>query len=97
MTGSTSPLCTIQPIDSLILIVAATTGEGLTPGEAETERLVQIAAAKVRPALKLYFGVIRDRLLRGDQSGAQTAWQRLVDLPRVLCAEPSPAPIQHWL
>jgi 4-hydroxy-tetrahydrodipicolinate synthase len=36
-------------------------------------------------------------LLRGDQSGALTAWQRLVDLPRLLFAEPSPAPIRRWL
>jgi 4-hydroxy-tetrahydrodipicolinate synthase len=43
------------------------------------------------------FAAIRDRLLRGDQSGALAAWQRLVDLPRLLFAEPSPAPIKHWL
>jgi 4-hydroxy-tetrahydrodipicolinate synthase len=25
------------------------------------------------------------------------AWRALVDLPRLLFAEPSPAPIKHWL
>jgi 4-hydroxy-tetrahydrodipicolinate synthase len=47
-----------QPVDGLI--VAATTGEGLTLDEAETERLAQVAAAgiaAVRPSLKLYLGL----------------------------------------
>jgi 4-hydroxy-tetrahydrodipicolinate synthase len=47
-----------QPVDGLI--VAATTGEGLTPDDAETERLVQGAAAGIaadRPSLKLYLGL----------------------------------------
>lgn len=43
------------------------------------------------------FAAIRDMLLRSDQFGALAAWQRLVDLPRLLFAEPSPAPIKHWL
>lgn len=43
------------------------------------------------------FAGVRDRLLAGDQPGALTEWQRLADLPRLLFAEPSPAPIKHWL
>jgi 4-hydroxy-tetrahydrodipicolinate synthase len=43
------------------------------------------------------FAAIRNRMLDGDQAGALTAWQALVDLPRLLFAEPSPAPIKHWL
>ncbi|MFI5013104.1 MAG: 4-hydroxy-tetrahydrodipicolinate synthase [Hyphomicrobiales bacterium] len=43
------------------------------------------------------FAAIRDRLLAGDQPGALAAWRRLADLPRLLFAEPSPAPIKHWL
>jgi 4-hydroxy-tetrahydrodipicolinate synthase len=43
------------------------------------------------------FAAIRDMLLRGDQPGALAAWQQLADLPRLLFAEPSPAPIKHWL
>jgi 4-hydroxy-tetrahydrodipicolinate synthase len=43
------------------------------------------------------FASIRDMLLRGDQSSALSAWRGLVDLPRMLFAEPSPAPIKHWL
>ena len=38
------------------------------------------------------------RLLRsGDQPAALAAWRHLVELPRLLFAEPSPAPIKHWL
>jgi 4-hydroxy-tetrahydrodipicolinate synthase len=40
---------------------------------------------------------MRDRLVAGDQHGALQAWYELVDLPRLLFSEPSPAPIKHWL
>ena len=40
---------------------------------------------------------IRDMHMAGDQPGALRAWRALVDLPRLLFAEPSPAPIKHWL
>jgi 4-hydroxy-tetrahydrodipicolinate synthase len=43
------------------------------------------------------FIAIRDRMIGGDHSGALAAWRSLVDLPRLLFAEPSPAPIKHWL
>jgi 4-hydroxy-tetrahydrodipicolinate synthase len=43
------------------------------------------------------FAAIRDHLLNGDQPGALAAWRTLADLPRLLFAEPSPAPIKHWL
>jgi 4-hydroxy-tetrahydrodipicolinate synthase len=43
------------------------------------------------------FADVRDRLARGDQAGALSAWHRLCDLPRLLFAEPSPSPIKHWL
>jgi len=43
------------------------------------------------------FAAIRNRLLDGDQAGALSDWQRLCDLPRLLFAEPSPAPIKYWL
>jgi 4-hydroxy-tetrahydrodipicolinate synthase len=43
------------------------------------------------------FAEILALLGRGDQSAALAAWRRLVDLPRLLFAEPSPAPIKHWL
>ena len=44
-----------QPVDGLIL--AATTGEGLTLDEAETEHLTALAAAEVAGRLPLYLGL----------------------------------------
>ena len=43
------------------------------------------------------FATIRGLLLAGDQEAALPAWRALADLPRLLFAEPSPAPIKHWL
>jgi 4-hydroxy-tetrahydrodipicolinate synthase len=43
------------------------------------------------------FAAVRAFLLAGDQPGALAAWSELVDLARLLFAEPSPAPIKHWL
>jgi 4-hydroxy-tetrahydrodipicolinate synthase len=42
------------------------------------------------------FAEIR-RLVLARDSRALEAWRQLVDLPRLLFAEPSPAPIKHWL
>jgi 4-hydroxy-tetrahydrodipicolinate synthase len=43
------------------------------------------------------FAAVRKMLLGGDVPAALAAWRDLVDLPRLLFAEPSPAPIKHWL
>jgi 4-hydroxy-tetrahydrodipicolinate synthase len=43
------------------------------------------------------FAAVRNQMLDGDHAGALAAWRALVDLPRLLFAEPSPAPIKHWL
>src|SRR5262249_10148047 len=40
---------------------------------------------------------IPHRPLDGDQPRALAEWRLLADLPRLLFAEPSPAPIKHWL
>jgi 4-hydroxy-tetrahydrodipicolinate synthase len=53
-----------------------------------------LASAHVETAA---FAAIRTHLLAGDQPSALAAWQSLADLPRLLFAEPSPAPIKHWL
>ena len=53
-----------------------------------------LAAAHVETAA---FASIRAHLLAGDQPAALAAWKTLADLPRLLFAEPSPAPIKHWL
>jgi 4-hydroxy-tetrahydrodipicolinate synthase len=53
-----------------------------------------LAAAHIDTAR---FASVRNIFRSGDQQGALRAWQALVDLPRLLFAEPSPAPIKHWL
>jgi 4-hydroxy-tetrahydrodipicolinate synthase len=53
-----------------------------------------LASAHIETAA---FARVRDRLLHGDQPGALAAWRELAYLPRLLFAEPSPAPIKHWL
>jgi 4-hydroxy-tetrahydrodipicolinate synthase len=53
-----------------------------------------LASAHVQTAA---FAAIRTRLLASDQPGALAAWRELSELPRLLFAEPSPAPIKHWL
>jgi 4-hydroxy-tetrahydrodipicolinate synthase len=43
------------------------------------------------------FAAVRNALLAGHRDEALAQWSGLVDLPRLLFAEPSPAPIKHWL
>jgi 4-hydroxy-tetrahydrodipicolinate synthase len=53
-----------------------------------------LAAAHVETAA---FARVAATVLDGDHATALLAWRRLVDVPRLLFAEPSPAPIKHWL
>ncbi|WP_299391313.1 4-hydroxy-tetrahydrodipicolinate synthase [Pelagibius sp.] len=43
------------------------------------------------------FAAVRATLLAGDQPGALAQWRALAEIPALLFAEPSPAPIKHWL
>lgn len=43
------------------------------------------------------FAAVRQRILDGDRLGASLEWHRLADLPRLLFAEPSPAPLKYCL
>jgi 4-hydroxy-tetrahydrodipicolinate synthase len=43
------------------------------------------------------FAAVRNALLAGNHADALAQWHGLVDLARLLFAEPSPAPIKHWL
>lgn len=43
------------------------------------------------------FAEIRRLMLAGAGTEALQAWRLLVDVPRLLFTEPSPAPIKHWL
>ena len=53
-----------------------------------------LAAAHVETAA---FALIAGHVRAGNQAAALAAWSGLSDLPRLLFAEPSPAPIKHWL
>ena len=48
-------------------------------------------------ALPTAFAEIHDKVSTGDQPGALTAWRRVAEVPPLLFAEPSPAPVKHWL
>jgi 4-hydroxy-tetrahydrodipicolinate synthase len=53
-----------------------------------------LAAAHVETAR---FAAVRNALLAGRRADALHEWHGLVDLARLLFAEPNPAPIKHWL
>lgn len=43
------------------------------------------------------FAGVRNKLLADDQAAALADWYGLSHLPELLFAEPSPAPVKHWL
>lgn len=53
-----------------------------------------IASAHVRTR---DFAAVRDLVRAGDAASALAAWRGIADMPPLLFAEPSPAPIKHWL
>jgi 4-hydroxy-tetrahydrodipicolinate synthase len=53
-----------------------------------------LAAAQIDPAA---FAAVHDAVLAGDLAAARARWDGLVDLVRLLFAEPNPAPIKHVL
>jgi len=53
-----------------------------------------LASAHVDPEA---FAAVRQALLAGDRERALRLWTDLVDVVQLLFAEPSPAPIKHWL
>ena len=53
-----------------------------------------IASAHVRTR---DFAAVRDLVRAGDAAGALSAWRAIGSVPPLLFAEPSPAPIKHWL
>ncbi|WP_439816478.1 4-hydroxy-tetrahydrodipicolinate synthase [Zavarzinia sp. CC-PAN008] len=53
-----------------------------------------LASAHVRTA---EFAAIGRHVRSGDQRAALAAWHSLAEVPRLLFAEPNPAPIKHWL
>ncbi|HJQ58531.1 MAG TPA: 4-hydroxy-tetrahydrodipicolinate synthase [Vineibacter sp.] len=53
-----------------------------------------LASAHIETA---QFARVYESFRAGDVGAALMQWRGLVDLPRLLFAEPSPAPIKHWL
>jgi 4-hydroxy-tetrahydrodipicolinate synthase len=53
-----------------------------------------LAAAHVETAR---FAAVRNALVSGNREEALREWHDLVNLARLLFAEPNPAPIKHWL
>lgn len=53
-----------------------------------------LASAHVETAA---FAQVAGHVRAGNQPAALAAWSMIADLPRLLFAEPSPAPIKHWL
>jgi 4-hydroxy-tetrahydrodipicolinate synthase len=43
------------------------------------------------------FAEVWKLMVAGDRAGALARWQGIADLTKLLFAEPSPAPIKHWL
>ena len=94
--------CCADQVQSFDLVAAKPQGFAVMTGEDALfyNALTQgaeggiLAASHVETAS---FASVRNIFVSGDQQGALRAWRALVDLPRLLFAEPSPAPIKHWL
>lgn len=94
--------CSADPAQSFDLIRARPEGFAVLTGEDALfhTALTQgadggiLASAHIAPE---GFAAVQATLAAGDQAGALARWRALVDLPRLMFAEPSPAPIKHWL
>ncbi|WP_424813400.1 4-hydroxy-tetrahydrodipicolinate synthase [Roseococcus sp. YIM B11640] len=53
-----------------------------------------IASAHIAPRR---FARVRDLVRAGEAAAALAAWHAICEIPPLLFAEPSPAPIKHWL
>jgi 4-hydroxy-tetrahydrodipicolinate synthase len=94
--------CSADPVQSFDLIRSRPPGFAVLTGEDALfySALTQgadggiLASAHIETAA---FATVRAHLMGGNQPSALTAWQALIELPRLLFAEPSPAPIKHFL
>lgn len=94
--------CCADPAQSFDLLRARPRGFAVLTGEDALfySALTQgadggiLATAHVETAA---FARVCAAVLDGDHATALLAWRQLVELPRLLFAEPSPAPIKHWL
>jgi 4-hydroxy-tetrahydrodipicolinate synthase len=75
---------------------AVLTGEDMQYQEALTDGADGgiLAAAHIETET---FARIHNLMMTGESEAALSLWQSVADLARLLFAEPSPAPIKHWL
>lgn len=94
--------CCADTVQSVDLLCRRSPGFAVLTGEDALfySALVQgadggiLASAHVETAA---FAQIAAHVRAGNQPAALAAWSMVADLPRLLFAEPSPAPIKHWL
>ncbi|HYD32772.1 MAG TPA: 4-hydroxy-tetrahydrodipicolinate synthase [Azospirillaceae bacterium] len=94
--------CSADPLQSSELLRARPPGFAVLTGEDALYygALAQGADGGILASAHIEtraFAAIRDRVLAGNLPGARAGWHALADLPRLLFAEPSPAPIKYWL
>lgn len=94
--------CSADPLQSVDLLCRRPSGFAVLTGEDALfySALAQgadggiLASAHVETAA---FAQVAGHLRAGNPPAALAAWSMIADLPRLLFAEPSPAPIKHWL
>ncbi len=94
--------CSADTLQSVDLLCRRPAGFAVLTGEDALfySALVQgadggiLASAHVETAA---FAQVAGHVRAGNQPAALAAWSGIADLPRLLFAEPSPAPIKHWL
>jgi 4-hydroxy-tetrahydrodipicolinate synthase len=94
--------CSADPVQSSDLLRARPPGFSVLTGEDALyfAALAQGADGGILASAHIAtraFAEVRNRLLAGNLPEALAAWHALADLPRLLFAEPSPAPIKYWL
>lgn len=94
--------CCADPAQSIDLLARRPDGFSVLTGEDPLFFAAQAqgadggitASAHVETAA---FAAVAERIAAGDREGALELWRGLAELPRLLFAEPSPAPVKHWL
>jgi 4-hydroxy-tetrahydrodipicolinate synthase len=94
--------CCADPTQTFDLLRDRPSGFGVLTGEDALffNALTQgadggiLASAHVETRL---FARVHNAVQGGNHGAALALWRELADLPRLLFAEPSPAPIKHWL
>ena len=94
--------CCVDPAQSFDLLRQRPAGFAVLTGEDALffSALAQGADGGILAAAHVEtqsFANVRNMLLADDRRKALRLWAELVDVARLLFAEPSPAPVKHWL